>query len=52
MLMNLLAFLVLSLIVGCGIWLADNMSERDKDRECGRIGPTNCIPVPGPSDPR
>jgi hypothetical protein len=52
MLMNLLAFLALSLIVGCGIWLADNMSERDKDRECGRIGPTNCIPVPGPSDPR
>ena len=26
MLMNLLAFLVLSFIVGCGIWLADNMS--------------------------
>jgi hypothetical protein len=46
MLMNLLAFLVLSLIVGCGIWLADNMSERDTDQNCGRISRTHCVPVP------
>jgi hypothetical protein len=52
MFMNLLAFLVLSFIVGCGIWLADNISDRDKDLNCGRISPTNCVPMPGPSGTR
>jgi hypothetical protein len=52
MFVNLLAFLVLSFIVGCGIWLADNVSERNKDQDCGRISRTNCVPIPGPSDRR
>ena len=52
MFMNLLAFLVLSLIVGCGIWLADNISERNKDQNCGRISRTYCVPTPGPSETR
>src|ERR1700693_70053 len=34
MLMNLLAFVVLSLIVFCGIWLADSLSQRPKDQGC------------------
>jgi hypothetical protein len=50
MFMNLLAFLVLSFIVCCGIWLADNMSETHKDQDCGRISRTNCAPIPGPTD--
>jgi hypothetical protein len=50
MFMNLLAFLVLSFIVGCGIWLADNVSE--KDRDCGRISRTNCAPIPVRSNTR
>jgi hypothetical protein len=45
MFINLLAFLVLSFIVGCGIWLADNISESNKARDCGRISPTNCVPM-------
>jgi hypothetical protein len=48
MFVNLLAFLALSFIVGCGIWLADNISER-KDQDCGRISRENCTPVPGAS---
>jgi len=52
MFMNLLAFLVLSLIVGCGIWLADNISETNKDHDCGRISQANCRPIPAPSDQR
>ncbi len=51
MLVNLLAFLALSLIVCCGIWLADNISER-KDQDCGRISRENCTPIPAPADPR
>jgi hypothetical protein len=52
MFVNLLAFLVLSFIVACGIWLVDNMSERNKDEDCVRISRTNCVPIPGPSNRR
>ena len=52
MFINLLAFLVLSFIVGCGIWLADNMSERNKDQDCRVISRTYCVPIPGPSETR
>jgi hypothetical protein len=45
MFMNLLAFLVLSFIVGCGIWLADNMSETHKDLNCGLV--CRCRGIPG-----
>jgi hypothetical protein len=48
MLMNLLAFLVLSLIVFCGIWLADSLSQRPKD-QCPSA---YCLPVPVISNPR
>jgi hypothetical protein len=52
MTMNLLAFLALSLIVYCGVWIADNMSQRDKDHDCVLIGRTNCAPIPVPSNAR
>jgi hypothetical protein len=52
MMMNLLAFLVLSLIVYCGVWLADNMSQRAKDLDCVLIGRTKCASIPVPSQMR
>jgi hypothetical protein len=52
MFINLLAFLVLSFIVDCGIWLPDNMSERNKDQDCRVISRTYCVPIPGPSETR
>jgi hypothetical protein len=52
MFMNLLAFLVLSCIVGCGIWLAGNMSEWNKDEDCRLISRTYCVPIPGHSETR
>jgi hypothetical protein len=45
MLMNLLAFLVLSVLVCCGVWLTDNLSQRAKPRDCILIGETNCAPI-------
>jgi hypothetical protein len=43
MLMNLLAFLVLSLIVFCGIWLADGLSQGPKDQgSCPSAGSIVC----------
>jgi hypothetical protein len=46
MFMNLLAFLVLSFIVGCGIWLAYNIAERNNDQDCRLISRTYCVPIP------
>jgi hypothetical protein len=48
--MNLFAFLVLSLIVNCGVWIADNMVQRARDQDCVLIGRTNCAPIPVPFD--
>jgi hypothetical protein len=50
--MNLLAFLVLALIVYCGIWLANSMSQLRKDQDCVLSGRTNCAPIRVPSDPK
>jgi hypothetical protein len=52
MVMNLLAFLVLALIVYCGIWLANTMSQLRKDQDCALSGRTNCAPIRVPGDPR
>ena len=52
MVMNLLAFLVLALIVYCGIWLANSMSQLRKDQDCVLSGRTNCAPIRVPSDPK
>jgi hypothetical protein len=48
MLMNALAFAVLSVMVLFGMWIADNMTQRDKDQDCILSGRTNCAPIPVP----
>jgi hypothetical protein len=48
--MNLLAFVVLSLIVCCDIWIVDNMSERTEVQDCVSVSRNNCAPIPVPSD--
>jgi len=52
MLVNLLAFLVLSLLVCWGIWLTDNISPRAQVRDCVLIDRTNCAPIPVRSNTR
>jgi hypothetical protein len=49
---NILAFLVLCLIVYCGIWLADTMAQLRKDQDCVLSGRTNCSPIPLPANKR
>jgi hypothetical protein len=49
---NVLAFLVLSLIVCCGIWLASTMAQMRRDQDCVLSGRTNCSPIKIPDDPR
>lgn len=49
---NVLAFLVLTLIVCCGIWLASTMAQMRQDQDCVLSGRTNCLPIKVPNDPR
>jgi hypothetical protein len=49
--MNLAAVLVLAVTVWCGIWIADNISQRPWDQDCAPVGRTKCVPVPAPSVP-
>jgi hypothetical protein len=49
---NLLAFVVLCLIVYCGIWLANTMAQLRKDQDCVLTGRTNCSPIRVPVEPR
>ncbi len=50
--MNAAAFLVLAVMVWCGIWIADNMIQRPADQDCAPVGRINCAPLPAPSEPR
>jgi hypothetical protein len=52
MVVNLLAFLVLAVIVYCGIWLANTMAQLRKDQDCALSGRTNCSPIRLPVEPR
>jgi hypothetical protein len=45
---NVLAFLVLCLIVFCGIWLANTMAQMRRDQDCFLSGRTNCAPIKVP----
>jgi hypothetical protein len=48
MLMNALAFVVLSVMVFFGVWIADNMMERTQVQDCILLGRNNCVPIPVP----
>ena len=52
MMMNLLAFLVLALVVSCGIWLTNTMAQLRRDQDCVLTGRTNCAPIQVPASPR
>jgi hypothetical protein len=48
MLMNALAFAVLTVMVFFGVWIADNMTERAQVQDCILLGRNNCVPIPVP----
>jgi hypothetical protein len=48
MLMNALAFAVLSIMIFFGVWIADNMTQRAKDQDCIHLDRTSCAPIPVP----
>jgi hypothetical protein len=48
MLMNVLAFAVLSVMIFFGVWIADNMTQRTQVQDCILLGRNNCVPIPVP----
>lgn len=45
MVMNLIALAILSLLVGLGVWIADTMSELQREQDCVIQGRSNCAPI-------
>ena len=49
MLMNVIAVVVVSLLVGVGVWIADTIAEMEKDQDCIMQGRQNCAPIEVPT---
>jgi hypothetical protein len=45
MLMNVIAIVIVTLLVGIGVWLADTIAELQKDQDCVLQGRANCAPI-------
>jgi hypothetical protein len=45
LLMNMIAVMIVSLLVGAGVWIADTIAEMQKDQDCVLQGRQNCAPI-------
>jgi len=45
MLMNTIAVAVVTLLIGVGVWLADSISEMERNQDCILQGRQNCAPI-------
>jgi len=45
MLMNVIAVLVVSLLIGAGVWIADIIAAMQKAQDCVLQGRQNCAPI-------
>jgi hypothetical protein len=45
MLMNVIAVMVVALLVGIGVWLADTIAAMERDQDCVLQGRQNCAPI-------
>jgi hypothetical protein len=48
MLMNVIAVVIVTLLVGIGVWIADTIAEMEKDQDCLLQGRGNCAPIEVP----
>lgn len=48
MLMNVIALVIVTLLVGAGVWIADTIAEMEKDQDCVLQGRGNCAPIEAP----
>jgi hypothetical protein len=48
LLMNVIAVVIVSLLVGTGVWLADTIADMQKIQDCTLQGRQNCAPIEVP----
>jgi hypothetical protein len=48
MIMNVMAVVVVTLLVGIGVWLADTIAEMERKQDCILQGRQNCAPIEVP----
>jgi hypothetical protein len=48
MIMNLIALAILILLVGLGVWIADTISDVQREQDCLVQGRSNCAPIEVP----
>ena len=46
--MNLIALAILILLVGLGVWIADTISDLQREQDCLMQGRSNCAPIEVP----
>jgi hypothetical protein len=49
MLMNVMAVVVVTVLVGLGVWLADTIAEMERNQDCVLQGRQNCAPIEIPA---
>ena len=52
MTMNVLAFALLVVLVGCGVWIVDAIAQLRKNQDCALTGRRNCAAVSVPLSER
>jgi hypothetical protein len=45
MLMNIIAVVVVTVLIGVGVWLADSIADMERDQDCVLQGRQNCAPI-------
>ena len=52
MVMNLIALAILVSLVGLGVWIADTISDLQREQDCLMQGRSNCAPIEVPASVR
>ena len=45
MFMNVIAVVIVTVLVGIGVWLADTIAQMERDQDCVLQGRQNCAPI-------
>ncbi len=45
MIMNVIALAIVTLLVGLGVWIADTISDLQREQDCLMQGRSNCAPI-------
>jgi hypothetical protein len=48
MVMNIIAVVIVTLLVGVGVWIADTIGDMEKAQDCVMQGRQNCAPIEVP----